>query len=302
MPLKTLILSIGVFILAGMSAGTAQAQAKASGDIHWVEGYIRAIGEATSTPSGNRMKDQLRAIRAATVLAQRALLETVKGIRIDSQTRIENRMVQDDNIKAHIEGTVQGAEIVRQDVRWEGKTPIATIELQICLSGSGGCKSGKSILEALPFRQQLDPAHASEEALTHEVSAEAPIQKVRNILYDSTKPVTGLILNLRGLFFERELLPVIMAAGEGNRPFTVYSVRNVEPQVIRTYGVVRYANSVAEAKRNSYLGENAMLVPVSGVTKENRIMIEADAARAIQETTRHGNDYLKTAKVIIAAQ
>jgi hypothetical protein len=50
-------------------------------------------------------------------------------------------MVQDDVINTRIEGTIQGAEITRQDVRWEGETPIATVEMRICLGGIGACKS-----------------------------------------------------------------------------------------------------------------------------------------------------------------
>jgi hypothetical protein len=45
-----------------------------------------------------------------------------------------------------------------------------------------------------------------------------------------------------------------------------------------------------------------MIVPVTSVTKENMIIIGIDAARIIRETTSHGNDYLKSAKVIIAAK
>ena len=78
--------------------------------------------------------------------------------------------------------------------------------------------------------------------------------------------------------------------------------RSVEPQIIRTYGVVRYADSVEQAKQNPHLGNNVMIVPVSGVTKENMIVIGFDVARIIRETTSHGNDYLKNAKVIIAAK
>jgi hypothetical protein len=89
---------------------------------------------------------------------------------------------------------------------------------------------------------------------------------------------------------------------DGNKPFTVYSVRNVEPQVIRAYGVVRYSDSIDQARQNPYLGENVMIVPVSGVTRGNMIMIGLDAARVIRETTRHGNDYLKSARVIVAAR
>jgi hypothetical protein len=279
------------------------AQEKGAGQINWMEGYISAVGEGTSTPSGNRMKDQLRAIRAATLMAQRALLETVKGVRIDSQTKVENRMVHEDLINTRIEGTVQGAEIVKQNVRWEGDTPIATVELRICLSGVGACSPEKSIISALNLDQKDEPAHVPQQRLNDIASKqETTTPKIQDIIYDSSKPVTGIIFNLQGLYFEREMLPVVITMNERNTPFTVYSVKSVEPQIIRTYGVVRYADSIEQAKQNPHLGDNIMIVPVSRVTGENMIVIEFNAARIIRETTSHGNDYLKTAKVMIAAR
>ena len=68
------------------------------------------------------------------------------------------------------------------------------------------------------------------------------------------------------------------------------------------YGVVRYADSVEQAKQNAHLGNNVIVVPVIGITKEDMIVIGLNAARLIRETTRHGNDYLGQAKVIIAAK
>jgi len=115
-----------------------------------VEGYISAVGEGTATPSGNRAKDQLRAVRAATILAQRALLETVKELKIDSQTKVLNKMVQEDVIKTRVEGTIQGAEIFKQDVRWEGETPIATVQMRICLSGIGAANQKNRLSMPLP--------------------------------------------------------------------------------------------------------------------------------------------------------
>ncbi len=300
---KCLTLSVTVICFLGILAGAMDALEKKPGQINWVDGYIGAVGEGTASPSGNRMKDQLRAVRAATLMAQRSLLETVKGVRIDSQTKVENRMVQDDVINTHIEGIILGAEIVRQDVRWEGDTAIATVELRICMSGIGACKPEKSIINTLALDQKNEPAHVPQQRLNGIiVKQETIIQKVQDILYDSSKPVTGVIFNLQGLFFEREILPVVITIGEDNKPFTVYSVKSVEPQVVRTYGVVRYADSVEQAKANSYLGENVMIVPVSGVTKENMIMIGFDGARIIRETTSHGNDYMRTARVMIAAR
>jgi hypothetical protein len=300
---RCLTLSVAAICLLGIFAGTVDAQEKKPGQINWVEGYISAVGEGTATPSGNKMKDQLKAVRAATLMAQRALLETVRGVRIDSQTKVENRMVQEDAINTRIEGTILGAEIVKQNVRWEGDTPAATVELRICLSGVGGCKSEKSLISTLNLDQKSEQTNAPSQGLNDIVAKQETIaQKVQDISYDSSRAVTGIILNLQGLFFERVILPVVITIDNGNKPFTVYSVKSVEPQVIRTYGVIRYADSVEQARQNPYLGDNTIIVPITGVTKENMIVIGMDAARIIRETTSHGNDYLKNAKVTIAVK
>ena len=279
------------------------AQGKREGQVNWADGYVSAVGEGTAAPSGNKAKDQLRAIRAATILAQRALLETIKELKIDSQTKVQNKMAQEDVINTRIEGTIQGTEVTKQNVRWEGDTPIATVELRICLSGLGGCKSEKSLISALNLDQKSQQTNAPSQGLNDIAEKqEAIVKRVQDIIYDSSRPVTGIILNLQGLFFERVILPVVITIDDGNKPFTVYSVKSVEPQVIRTYGVVRYADSIEQARQNPHLGDNTMIVPVTGVTKENMIIIGMDAARLIRETTSHGNNYLKNAKVAITAK
>jgi len=298
---RGLTLFVAVICSFGISVWTLDAQEKKAGQTDWVEGYVRAVGEGTATPSGNRGRDQLRAVRAATILAQRALLEMVKELRIDSETTVEKRMNQEDRIHTHVEGTIRGAEIVQQSVRWDGDTPIATVELRICMGGVGACQTPKSIMNALALDHKDEPAYAPSRRLNEmEGGREAPIPQVREVVPDPNKPVTGVIFNLQGLSFSHEYLPVVITIGEGNKPFTVYSVKSVDPQTIRTYGVVRYAHSVEQARQNPHLGDNMMTIPVSGVTKENMIVIGMDAARLIWETTRHGNDYLKSAKVVIA--
>lgn len=298
-PLVLFAIAISFYYTLGHMA---ESQEKRKGEINWVEGYITALGEGTASPSGNKIKDQLRAVRAATILAQRSLLETVKGLKIDSETKVENKMVREDVINARIEGTIQGAEIVKQTVRWEGDTPIAVVELRICLSGVGGCKSEKSIINALDLDQKSEQTNAPTQRLDDIVVKQDIRQKTQEIIYDSSRPVTGIIFNLQGLLFERVILPVVITRDHGNKLFTIYSVKSVEPQVIRTYGVVRYADSVEQARQNPHLGDNVIVIPVLGITKENMMMIGFDAARLIRETTSHGNDYLRAAKVMIATK
>jgi hypothetical protein len=301
---KFYVLSMLVICLFWAYGQQIHAQGKGTGQVDWVEGYISAKGQGTATPGGNRAKDQLRAVRAATILAQRALLEIIKDLRIDSKTTVENRMVKEDIIHSHVEGLIRGAEIVKQDFRWDGDMPIATVELRICISNEGsGCKSDKSIINALGISHKDEPVYAPRERLD-EISAKQATTKhdIESVNYDSSRPVTGIIFDLQGMPFERMPLPVVITVGEGNKEFTVYSVKSVDPQIIRTYGVTRYVNSVSQARQNPYLGDNPMIVLVSQIIRENMMVISFDAARVIRETTLHGNDYLKQAKVIISAK
>lgn len=300
---KLLVVSLFVIFFFPTFNAEALAQGKLEGKINWLEGYISAVGVGTATRSGNKVKDELRAVRAATVLGQRALLETVKGVKIDSQKKIENKMIQEDTINTRIEGTIRGAQIVKQNVRWEGDSPIATVELRVCLGGFGACESEQSIMNVLALDQESEQSNVPSRRLGDIATKQENIsRKLQDVIYDSSRPVTGIIFNLQGISFEHVILPVVITIGDENTPFTVYSVKSVEPQVIRTYGVIRYADSVDQARQIPYLGNNVIIVPVSGVTKENMIMIGYHIARVIRETTYYGNDYLRSAKVAIAAR
>lgn len=312
---KTLITSLFVIFLLHAFPHGAAAQGKTQENVNWTEGYITGTGVGTAKPSGNKVKDELRALRAATVLGQRALLETVKGVKIDSQRRIGDRMAQEDVVSTRIEGTIQGAQIVKQSVRWEGETPVATVELRICLAGFGACEPEKSLVSALALDHRSEPSNVPsvrladmvvkrEKQATNEKpdKKEEPPQQSQEVAYDSSKAVTGVIFSLQGMAFERVILPVIITVGEDGTPVTVYSVRSVEPQVIRTYGAIRYADSVDQARQNQYLGDNVIVVPVSGVTSENVIVIAYSNAKTIRETMMHGNDYFRNAKAVIAAR
>ena len=59
----------------------------------------------------------------------------------------------------------------------------------------------------------------------------------------ASRPATGAILLLDNQRFERVLLPVVTAQKQGQYVL-VYGVRRVAPEVVRTYGIVRYAVSL----------------------------------------------------------
>ena len=67
----------------------------------------------------------------------------------------------------------------------------------------------------------------------------------------------GSYLIFKVSFFSGQILPVVITIDDANKPFTVYSVKTVDPQTIRTYGVVRYTDSVEQAKAKN--------IPISGI-------------------------------------
>jgi len=292
-----------VVALSFCLAPILSAQEMKSGEINWVQGYISAIGNGTADPSGNKIKDRLKSLRAAELVAQRTLLETLKGVQIDSRTTVENLMVKEDIINSRVEGVIRGAQIAKREVKWEGNVPLATVEMRVCLSMNvEGCRTDSSLITALNIGHKSEPSYVPRDRLTPQMILVPPETPKKNIKYDSSKPVTGVIFSLEGQPFERQLLPVIiMVAGE-NKQITVYSVKNVTPRVIRSYGVVRYADNEEQARKNPYIGENVVVIPVESVTKENMIVIGTDAVRTIRETTMHGNDYLGDAKVVISSK
>ena len=79
---------MAVTLLVGASAPEGVAPGENSGgSVDWVGGYVEGVGHGTAQPSGNRPGDRLKAVRAAEVMAQRALAETIHGVRVDGKTR-----------------------------------------------------------------------------------------------------------------------------------------------------------------------------------------------------------------------
>jgi len=124
--MKTKKLKLGILFLGLVLAGIigldrikADDQATlrepvGEGWIDWTKGMIYARGEAAlNAKETNRALARVQAERAATVIAQRNLLEIVKGVRVESETTVENFVLKSDRIKATVTGVVRGSSPVK---------------------------------------------------------------------------------------------------------------------------------------------------------------------------------------------
>lgn len=105
------------------------------GVIDWGARVVRARGFGVLDPADeNLSRARLMAERAAVVVAQRNLLEIIKGVRVDSDTKVENFVTRYDVIYTRVEGVIKGA---RQTgpARYDSAAGIVEVELEVALDG-----------------------------------------------------------------------------------------------------------------------------------------------------------------------
>jgi len=108
------------------------------GEVDWSGNVVRARGSGVVDPGmSNRSQARLMAERAAVVVAQRNLLEIVKGVRVDSETRVENFMTDYDVVYSRVEGYVKGAR-QRGPARYDSLAGIVEVELEMEIYGDEG--------------------------------------------------------------------------------------------------------------------------------------------------------------------
>jgi len=109
--------------------------------INWTLGHITCEGESAEGQSSFAAKI------SAKVIAQRNLLEVVKGVQIDSEITIQDGMQTSDVISSRVQGVIRGGQIISNKYDRAKKSSVAIIKL----------KMGKDLLSAL----LSDPAKLS---------------------------------------------------------------------------------------------------------------------------------------------
>ncbi len=281
-------------LLLLLCSGTPLWSADGRGAVDWSGGYVTAVGYGTAPPGMPAAKALLSARRAAEIDAQRALLETIKGVQIDTQTTIDGSMQRDVVTRTRVEGTLRGAVIAKQEVTMVNGAPLATVTMRLCLDGRSADCAGKA---ALVSAIGLD-RFASQDAGAGQPLGPGDTTPREPARYDPTRPATGAILLLGSRRFERVLLPVVVCREKGES-ILVYGVRRVAPEVVRTLGIVRYAASLEQARGMETAGANPVVIDAEAVSPDNRIVIAPRDAATLEETLRYGNNFLEKGRVVI---
>ena len=243
--------------------------AYSEGELDWSTQIIKSTGFGVINPkSVNVGQARLGCLRAATVTAQRNLLEIVQGVNIDSETTVENFMTTSDVVKSQVRGVLRGAQQIGDPVYKADGTCEITLGMRVT-----GDLSDVLLPPADNFGQNADDV------------PDGP-QKI----------YTGLIIDATLMGAVPAMAPKVLdPSGE-----EVYGSTVISREYAVEQGVVGYAKSVNQAKDNPRVAPNPLVIKalkVSGKKSADVVISDADATKLRDPNVDW--QFLKECKVII---
>ncbi len=335
--MKTAIVRLVFILCTLMIAGTVLSQTvnqtdavetKDSGTINWTTGevYATGIGAPPARPL-NTAQARAMAERAAFVVALRNLLETVKGVRVDSETVVENFMTKSDVIRTHVEGIVKGARVLQTKYLSDGSVetlvsmPMKGAFMNAILPESFGGSTGSVTVKPAPVLPRPadkkptpapEPVKPSPDKKAEPVRPTPPLQPEMKPEPPRPAPpspapsqptvafkggtATGLVIDGRGLGLRPALLPKIVDP-QGRE---IYVGQVVTRTNAVEQGVAGYAKDVNAAANNFRVTDNPVVIKgvnAAGTAKTDVMLGQADA-QSLRQLSGKG-DFLQYCRVII---
>lgn len=256
-------------------------QVMAATDI--ADGVIRAEGICDTEQTFSQKR------RAAKLLAQRALLEQIHGVQIDSKTTVENAVVTSDVINASVSGLIKGA---REAACFIDEYGYVHVVMELPVYGSINSLASV-VMPSVSQHSFLPPSDIipvdmqSIETSTAVDSKQVTIGKI----YGATGQYTGLIVDCSGLGLQTAMAPAIYTDGN----MVVYGLENFSREQVINRGYVGYSNSVDTGVQRA--GSNPLIVQAQSIEHFfNPIISKDDAAKILAENQMSG--FLSSGNVV----
>jgi len=262
------------------------------------EGYIKVIGTSEEGQS------RYQAIRAATVVAQRDLLEVLQGLHLYGNTTIRDGMHESDLIKTTVEGYLKGA--MKCGERYDPNRGYAQVCLKLYIRGKGGLydiilplmKDERLLPPPAPaYQPKLIPEVIPSTPATVEKPEVASIPKKPKVAPPSelVNPHDGLILDVREYNFRPALVNRILT----DKNEVVFDPSKIASSVLLERGCGGFTNDENKAKAllQSWGSNNPMFIKAKGVVRFTDAQVGSDEAAAIF-THNQKTNFLAQAKVV----
>ena len=293
------------------------------------EGYIQVIG------SSEERQTRYRALRAATVVAQRDLLESFQGLTVAGSTTVADGMLESDTIATQVKGYLRGA--VKCGEKYNGEKGYAEVCMRLYIRGKGGAydvilpllskegllaRAAPQAPEFVPEKPASAPQHpefvpepppvipqvidrqpgAEQAASGAPASAETPLaasETTQSVQVappsQLVNPSDGLVLDVGGLGFK----PAIVNRVVTEKGDVVFGPSRVVNSVLIERGCGGFTNQIDKAKGllATWGSNNPMHLKAVKVQRGTDAVIGVDEAAALY-THDQKTSFLSQAKVV----
>ena len=245
-------------------------------------GYIEVVGESET---GQR---RYAAIRAATVVAQRNLLEELKGVRVKGDTTLADGMLQNDTVQSRVKGFLRGARSCGRT--YHAQERYAEVCLRLYLKGQGGVYD--SLYQTLQQEKIIstnDNVILSPQPVTPPSSIEKVINPTTAANYD------GVIIEMAGVPFK----PAIVNRILNKKGDVLFDPSKVVNSILIERGTGGFTNQLGKAKGLLASWNSLKPLLIQAVESQNgtdAIIEDNDAAQMF--TSDQKNSFLSQAKVV----
>ena len=231
---------------------------------------------------------KLLARRAATVDAQRNLLEIINGVRVTAGTTVKDMVVESDIIGSRVKGLLRGAFETNSEVSMEEGSWVAQITLSICLNQSDDkCRNRQTL--ASVTQPNLQPAAPEDRFSVGAVDMEQN-DSTLNIAKGSDQ-FSGLIVDASGVDFS-PMLDVRIQTSDGKE---VYGPGHV---AMGTDWLHWAKNREGALSMIEVIGKTPVLVDVQGLGEQSQLVVSNEVAIEIFSSNLKGGDFLGAGKVV----
>ena len=240
-----------------------------NGCVDWENGIIYAVGIGVPNPKyTSESQKNFSAVRAATVVGQRNLLEIVEGVNITSSTTVEMGMAQNDTVMSQVQGSIKRVQALgRPDFLNDGSVSIILryylTDLNSLLQDNNPYGSKKP-RNKNSSQQKKSPYGSKKNKDKTGENNDSPTNKESQ---PSDGAYTGLIIDAKGLGVLPALSPKIYDENEN----LIYGVEHTGRNFNVSQGIVAYDKNLEQAKQNSRVAGNPLVVKATSLAGSDQI-------------------------------
>ena len=264
--------------------------------INWTRYTLTCIGTSEKSQS------KYAAYTSAKIIAQRNLLQYLKGVKITSTTTIENGMLKSDIIKATVKGVVKGARVVK--IQEFGDYVKATVMAPLNGSILNVVYPYDDMQNIKALLNKKYNIFVSEKIVSNNdeiiKSILLRLDKIEKKLFfaDDNKntKITGVIIDARNTNFIPTLSPKIYKIIT-NTP--LYPDGVVDKETIANSFVALYVNSLDDAIKHPKVGDKPLVIKALRTYGKwrDKLILSTSATKKFKKLLT--TDVLKNARVVI---